>query len=262
MRLSGTAHQVQSTVPLSYGPQGKGAFYWPIALISHGRGRGPSSRRGTCRRSTSHGAAAEGPHNSCSGRRPQHMGSSKNTLAAGIQFAAIGGTPRPPSGEHRSTANIVIERGRHGSNEGRARSACNQRRSSRVAHIAAKICAASGEVESWRSARGETSARQSRPQRRIDHWRPYLSPGSCASPNLPRMKKRLSSGGDGWLKPQGPAPRERLPVLVLHYLEAKASPSSRRVHGGGNGASRRIWPSLTAQEADRKFHRYAAVRRQ
>jgi hypothetical protein len=94
-------HAIQSTA-------GHRRILPPIALISHGRGRGPSSRRGTCRRSTSLGAPAEGPHNSCSGRRGQHIGSSKNTLAAGIQFAAIGRTPGPPSGKHRSTANIVM----------------------------------------------------------------------------------------------------------------------------------------------------------
>jgi hypothetical protein len=111
------------------------------------------------------------------------------------------------------------------------------------------------EVESWRSARGETSARQSRPQRRIDHWRPYLSPGCCASPNLPRMKKRLSSGGDGWLKPQGPAPRERLPVLVLHYV------AGFRLVDGPWWGKRRVTPDLAKFNSSGSGSKISSIRR-
>jgi len=34
------------------------------------------------------------------------------------------------------------------------------------------------------------------------------------------MKNRLPSGRDGWLKPQGPAPRERLPFLSFTMKQA------------------------------------------
>jgi hypothetical protein len=48
---------------------------------------------------TSHGAAPEGSHNPFASRGREHMGCSKDTLAARIQSTAIGGTLGPAQGK-------------------------------------------------------------------------------------------------------------------------------------------------------------------